>query len=89
MLPACWFRVAHLQPNLDRVWDLLDSLGQDSLGILGSLQPRRLEPHVLIGGARHASLTDDLASVDQLASYFLEAGCSDPARTVTGIGGRD
>mmetsp|Transcript_5948 Transcript_5948/g.19143 ORF Transcript_5948/g.19143 Transcript_5948/m.19143 type:complete len:946 (+) Transcript_5948:222-3059(+) len=75
-----------LQPDLDRSGDLLDRVGEDDLGVLGRLQPRRLEPHVFVRGAGAAALADDLPRGDELAGDLFEPRGGDPAGAVPGVG---
>mmetsp|Transcript_32016 Transcript_32016/g.77680 ORF Transcript_32016/g.77680 Transcript_32016/m.77680 type:complete len:288 (+) Transcript_32016:600-1463(+) len=78
-----------LQPDLDRLRDLLHRLRQHRLGVLARLQPRRLEPHVFVGRARLAAIANHLPRGDQLARHLLEACRGDPAGAVAGVGGGD
>lgn len=51
------------------------------------LQPRRLQPHVLIAGHLLTALSNDGARRLQLARLLLKARSSNPAGTVVGVGG--
>ena len=61
-----------------RVWvmvylrDLLDRLGEHGLRVLGRLEPRAFQPHVLVCGARAAAVTYDLTRRDELTRDLLE-----------------
>eukprot|EP00962_Isochrysis_galbana_P046545 scaffold18759_cov107-Isochrysis_galbana.AAC.1 len=75
-----------LQPDFDRGGDLLDGLGQHRLGVLRRLQPRCLQPHILIPGTRAAAVAHHAPRGHQLAGNLLEPRGGDPAGAVAGVG---
>jgi hypothetical protein len=50
------------------------------------MQPRRLQPHVLVVRTRLAAAPDVLARLRQLAGLLLQARSRDPAGAVQGVG---
>ena len=76
------FEVGGGEPDLDALADVLDSVGEDDLGVVVVVEASGFEPYVFVFRAVFASELDDLAGFYHATGVFFETGGGDPSGCV-------